>query len=120
MRHHLLLEVAALDRSVAFYRDRVGLRIVSQRADFAMLEAGNVGVALWQQRWGWEGQRHPGERNGLGLYPHLEVADVPARIVELRAGGARIVQEPKTYDWGTEAFFADPDGYTWALVHMTK
>jgi hypothetical protein len=30
------------------------------------------------------------------------------------------VQEPCKYNWGTEAFLADPNGYVWALVNSPK
>jgi hypothetical protein len=32
----------------------------------------------------------------------------------------RIVRDPRRYGWGTEAFVADPDGYTWALISLSK
>jgi uncharacterized glyoxalase superfamily protein PhnB len=37
-----------------------------------------------------------------------------------RQAGYQIVQEPKKYDFGTEAFIADPDGCTWAFVSPPK
>jgi predicted lactoylglutathione lyase len=41
-------------------------------------------------------------------------------VEKARKAGYRIVQEPRKYDFGTEAFIADPDGYTWAFVSPPK
>ena len=81
-----------------------------------MLESDNVGIFLWSGRWDWEKPRSNGERQGLGMYPHFTVNDVAAVVERAWQAGYRIVQEPRKYDWGTEAFVADPDGYTWAFV----
>jgi uncharacterized glyoxalase superfamily protein PhnB len=54
------------------------------------------------------------------MYPHLEVVDAAAIVDRARQAGYRIVQEPRKYGWGTEAFIADPDGYIWAFVSPTK
>lgn len=113
---HILLEVSNLKASIAFYRDFLGLRLKSQSDWFVMLESGNVGVFLRNSRWDWEKPRQNGEQLGLGMYPHFEVSDAAAMVEKARRAGYRVVQEPRKYDFGTEAFVADPDGYTWALV----
>jgi catechol 2,3-dioxygenase-like lactoylglutathione lyase family enzyme len=117
---HILLEVSDLTASIAFYRDFLGLRLKFQGKDFVMLDSNNVGVFLWNARWDWEKPRANGERQGLGMYPHFEVNDAAAIVDGARQAGYRIVQEPRKYDWGTEAFIADPDGYTWAFVSRPK
>lgn len=118
--HHILLEVKDLKTSIHFYRDVMGLRLTSQSGDFATLEAQNVGIYLWNRRWDWEKPRQPGERQGLGMYPHFETDDVEALVKKLDQAGYTIIQRPRHYDWGTEAFVADPDGYIWSLVNMKK
>ena len=50
------------------------------------------------------------------LIQHLADEHVFASIQALRAAGDTIVQEPRSYNFGVEAFVADPDGYTWALI----
>jgi predicted enzyme related to lactoylglutathione lyase len=84
------------------------------------LESGNVGVFLWNARWDWEKSRSNGERQGPGIYPHFNVEDAAAVAEKARKAGYRVIQEPRTYNWGTEAFIADLDGYTWALVSPPK
>ena len=85
-----------------------------------MLESGNVGVFLRNSRWDWEKPHGGGEQPGVGMYPHFAVNDAAAMVEKARRTGYRIVQEPRNYDFGTEAFVADPDGYTWALVSPPK
>jgi len=117
---HILLEVADLKKSIAFYHDFLGLEIRSQTKDFAMLQSGNVGVFLSNTPWDWDGKRPSNARPGWGMYPHFEVADVAATVERARKAGYKIAQEPRKYTWGTEAFVADPDGYVWALINPPK
>ena len=117
---HILLEVADLKNSIAFYHDFLGLQIKSQSKDFATLQSGNVGVFLSTTHWGWDEKRPVNGRPGWGMYPHFAVVDVAATIERARKAGYKIAQEPRKYDWGTEAFVADPDGYVWALVTAPK
>jgi lactoylglutathione lyase len=113
---HILVKVSNMRASLAFYRDLLGLRVKSDGGDFVTLEAGNTGVFLWSKRWDWEGPRTTGAQLGLGMYPHFKVADAVAVVERARRAGYKIVQQPKRYLWGTEAFIADPDGYIWAIV----
>ena len=85
-----------------------------------MLESDNVGVFLRNSRWDWEKTRRSGEQLGLGMYPHFEVSDAATTVEKDHKAGYRIVQEPRKYDFGTEAFIADPDGYTSAFVSPPK
>jgi catechol 2,3-dioxygenase-like lactoylglutathione lyase family enzyme len=114
---HIPLEVVDLRKSIAFYHDLLGLEIKSQSKDFAMLQSANVGVFLFTTHWNWDEKRLTNTRPGWGMYPHFEVGGVNAMIELARKGGYRIAQEPRKYDWGTEAFVADPDGYVWTLIN---
>jgi catechol 2,3-dioxygenase-like lactoylglutathione lyase family enzyme len=44
---HILLEVSDLNVSIAFYQDLFELGVKSNDGHFAMLEAGNIRIALW-------------------------------------------------------------------------
>ncbi len=118
--HHLLFEVRNLEASLVFYQHELGLRLLSKHGDFAMLKARNMGVYLWQGHQAWEAPLKAGEPRGRGLYPRLDLQDVGGAVEQLGLGGVRIVQPARSYDWGDEAFVADPDGYVWALVHMRE
>jgi catechol 2,3-dioxygenase-like lactoylglutathione lyase family enzyme len=117
---HILLEVADMNKAIAFYHDFLGLQIKSQSRDFAMLQSENVGVFLSTTHWDWDEKRPANARPGWGMYPHFAVADVAGTIERARKAGYRIAQKPRKYSWGTEAFVTDPDGYVWALVNAPK
>ena len=117
---HILLEVADLKKSIAFYHDFLGLEVKSQCRNFTMLQSGNVGVFLSTTHWDWDEKRPANARPGWGMYPHFAVTDVAASVERARKAGYKIAQEPRKYDWGTEAFVSDPDGYVWALVNSAK
>jgi len=114
---HILYEVSDLNTSLAFYHDFLGLRVQSNDGHFAMLQAGNMNVALWDKRWDWEQPHAKNSPPGLGVYPHLKVPDVKDTVNRARQAGYAVIQEPRHYNWGTEAFIADPDGYILALVN---
>jgi len=75
---------------------------------------------LWLNSWGWEKGRANGGPKGLGMYPHFNVADMYSAVGRFKTAGFVIIQKPITYDWGSEAFVRDPDGYCIALVTMAK
>jgi catechol 2,3-dioxygenase-like lactoylglutathione lyase family enzyme len=118
--HHILLEVSSLEKSIAFYHGQFGFEVTSKRGGFATLKGDNVDIYLWEKRWDWEKKRDDKVQNGLGVYPHLLVDDVKATVKRLRDAGYEIVQEPRGYLTFTEAFVADPDHYTWALIKVSK
>lgn len=118
--HHILIEVRDITASLRFYHDCLGLTVTSRSGDFVTLGSANSGIYLWRKRWGWEKARMPGERNGLGMYPHFDVTNVVTAVHRFKTAGYGIIQEPVTYDWGKEAFVRDPDGYIIALVSMVK
>ena len=105
-----------LDRSIAFYRDQLGLTVKKRSGDFVTLESANVGVYLWSKRWKWSPSPPKEGRSPQGMYPHFVIPDVKGTMERLRQAGYRIVAEAKDYDYGTEGFVADPDGFVWALI----
>ena len=109
-----------MQASIAFYRDMLGFRPESLGRNFSTLKGANVGIYLSTSPWGWKAPRGKDERLGLGMYPHFEVPNVEELVDRFKKAGHKIVQEPRKYGWGTEAFVADPDGYTWALITLPK
>ncbi len=118
--HHILLEVSNLEKSIAFYNGQFGFEVLSKSGGFATLKGDNVDIYLWEKHWDWEKQRDNKAPKGLGMYPHFLVDDVRGTVKRLRDAGYEIVQEPRGYWSFTEAFVADPDHYTWALIKMSK
>ena len=124
----LVLPVADVDRSLAFYTDQVGFALdVDYRpsADFRVVQLTPPGSACSVQLVGGSGGPIP------GLY--LVVADIEAARGELVARGVSVGDirhkasarhwqggwepgaDPERRDYASFAEFTDPDGHVWVL-----
>lgn len=118
----ITLGVADLARSIAFYRDGLGL---------PLREGSGDGPAFFETKGTW-----------LALFPRDELAadaavtaegsgfagftlahnvrtkgDVDARLREAVAAGAKLVKPAHDADWGGySGYFADPDGHLWEVA----
>jgi catechol 2,3-dioxygenase-like lactoylglutathione lyase family enzyme len=137
--YHTGFTVRDIERSVAFYRDLLGMRVVRRQAGTAPylgtitgFEGVRLEVALLQPADGGsmlellQYASHPAEptdratnRPGNG---HLcfRVEDIHAACAELRARGVRLISEPTEITAGTHAggwgvYLRDPDGFTLEL-----
>jgi lactoylglutathione lyase len=102
-----ILMVADLERSLGFYRDRLGFTVEYEFEGFVSLavEGGKLGLAS-------SGELV--EAGGAAIWVYTD--DVDALFAELTAAGAGVVAEPAEQPWGERvASVADPDGYT---VHL--
>lgn len=101
--HHVSINVTDVEEALAFYVDRLGLTVRSDRPDFgfpgAWLDAGGQQVHLI-------GGPVPPD---LGQHLALLVDDLDAAVAELRAGGLE-VSDPTPVGTGRQAFLADPSG----------
>lgn len=108
------LTVSDVERSVAFFRDKVGLRFLFAAGPaLAFLDLGAVRLMLSAP----EAGLTPGGSTVL----YIKVADIVAAHVAMRARGVDFVDEPHLiasmpdHDlWMT--FFRDPDGHMLALM----
>jgi lactoylglutathione lyase len=108
-----ILEVADVERSLAFYRDAVGFQPVyfqpsEEEPAFVQLElegGGKLGIA---------GPAKKVESGSVATWLYCD--DVDAAFAELTEAGASAVAEPADQPWGERlASVADPDGYT---IHL--
>jgi catechol 2,3-dioxygenase-like lactoylglutathione lyase family enzyme len=114
---NVILRVADLERSLVFWRDRVGLPVIGAAGPFVFLDAGGVQLAL-------NAVPPPEEPNGgLAALTEvvLEVEDVRATHAEMAARRVpfRTAPRPVTSAGGRELWacdFRDPDGH---LVSVT-
>jgi catechol 2,3-dioxygenase-like lactoylglutathione lyase family enzyme len=102
--NHLTLAVSDLSRSVAFYRDILGMRVRAQWAEGAYLEAGSLWLCLSLDR--------PSFPEKRADYTHIafdvDDADFDAVSERIRAG-AMIWKENRSE--GKSLYFLDPDGH---------
>lgn len=139
--HHLGLTVADLDRSIAFYRDLLGMTLVRRRPrvdnQYVALQTGYPGVVLDVASF----RVSPESRQSLEIVQYLNQSGPPAETAtnrpgnshlcltvddlrtcyaDLKAKGVRFKSEPVTITDGPNAgglvvYFYDPDGYTLEL-----
>lgn len=110
----IMVVVSDMQRSIAFYRDVLGLKLQFESPEWTQLDAGNVGVGLHAS----SEKLHPERTHAVqfGFY----VSDIHHTVEELKKKGVHIVLEPKLEDFGWLAIFSDPDGYHIQLGQMAQ
>ena len=120
---HTMLRVGDLDRSIAFYTDVLGMRLLRRKdypdGEFTLAFVGygdEADSSVIELTWNW-GTSAYDIGNGFG-HLALEVDDVYAAAELIRQRGGRVVREPGPMNAGTTiiAFVEDPDGYQIELL----
>jgi predicted enzyme related to lactoylglutathione lyase len=102
----VLLSVSDTEKSVAFYRDTLGLTPASQWPPFWYeFDAGGVTIAI-----GKPPPEAPQPPYNGGVSVALAVPDAAAAVAELRAKGVPILQDAGESSVCYMALIADPDG----------
>ena len=116
----VLLPVADLDRSIAFYRDQVGFRLdhdtSNEHMHVAQLTPPGSGCSIVVGDLPAQREMEAGSMRGL----QLVVSDAQAAREELLSRGieASEIQVFDERDGGTFFGFADPDGNTWSVQQI--
>ena len=122
---HTMIRVGDLERSLQFYRDVLGMRLL-RRKDYpdGRFTLAFVGYGpedtdtVIELTHNWDTERY---EIGTG-YGHvaLGVDDIYATCNELRSRGAKITREPGPMKHGGSeiAFIEDPDGYKIELIEL--
>ena len=105
---HVHLKVAELERSLAFYRDVLGIPLEGDDHWAEAAFAGGTRFALHEAHDG------IGDLSSGTVNVSLEVEDVDLAAARLREHGVEI-GETMREEWGTAADVVDPDGYTITL-----
>lgn len=127
---HTMLRVGDLDRSIAFYTDVLGMRLVSRNdfpggrftLAFVGYEDGPVSspaaarTPLIELTHNWDTPSYE-LGNGFG-HVAVEVDDAYATCAAIKARGGKVVREAGPMQHGTTviAFVEDPDGYRIELI----
>jgi lactoylglutathione lyase len=114
-----ILAVADVDRSLGFYRDRLGFTVEAEYDDppYATLELAGTRLSLAEQ--GHPAEDRPGvtmvvpeDPSRLPAMLVLEVDDCRGAYERLRQEGVDFLADPYSPPWGGSRCFArDPDGY---------
>ena len=116
----VVLPVADLDRSIEFYRDKVGFDLDhdtrNEHMHIAQLTPRGSGCSIVVGSLPSQNQMEPGSMRGL----QLVVADAAAARAELIGRGIECdeITVFDERDGGTFFGFADPDGNTWAVQQI--
>jgi len=124
--HHIAVAVDDIDSSLAFWRDALGLElggvdeVPEQKAKVAFLEAGESHIELVQPTASDTGVARFLEKRGGGIH-HLclEVADIDAALISLKAKGIRLINEkPLTRENGRRYAFVHPGSTGGVLLEL--
>ena len=118
------LLVDDLERSAAFYTQRVGLVLHRKAYGFAQYEPRRgVHLSTWQidyfcEHVGLPRQVHRASHKAMPGVLMGSAAEVDAAYAELKSRGVTFAKQPQLYPWNAYAcYFADPDGNIWELFH---
>jgi predicted enzyme related to lactoylglutathione lyase len=95
------LPVTDMSRAVAFYRDTLGLEVLSTDEDWSMVTAGDQQIGL-------NARESPAGDGGAVIA--FGVEDLEQAVANLRERGAEVTDEISEHPWGRIVPFVDPDG----------
>jgi catechol 2,3-dioxygenase-like lactoylglutathione lyase family enzyme len=107
---NIILAVRDMDRSLAFYRDAVGLEVRMATPEFAFLQAGGVTLCLRHSPRAAEGEPD------ASVEIVFSVTDIHEAHGVLKARGVDFRVEPRVVTgtlWATD--FRDPDGHVLSI-----
>lgn len=100
---HIHIWVKDVDRTTAFYRDKLGLKVTSERAGESVEFEGG---SLW---FGKARSSEPIHTNSITIGIHADSVDDAYQTMKQR--GVNISHPPEEHPWGWAFSFQDPDGY---------
>jgi predicted enzyme related to lactoylglutathione lyase len=100
-------QVSDMDRSVAFYRDVLGLKLEHASPFWSSFDLGNGRLGLHPAL---AGQTPPHGAYGKGWFVGLKVANIAGLRVKLELAGAAIHGDYHDIPGGVVLDFSDPDG----------
>lgn len=110
----LTLTVESVERSIAFYRDKLGLNVAWNAAPaFAMIRhgAGTIGLLALAEA-SKEGVAAGTAAQNLGIHVEFTTDDLDALYEELMAKGVVFHAPPHDEPWERSMTALDPDGYS--------
>lgn len=112
-----------LQKSIAFYRDAMGLTPEEQDADHAAFDADGVYLVLMNRGDFGDyiegvGHRPAGKGNSETILSYFTDSrgEVDTLIAKAKAAGAAIT-DAEEEDGVYSGYFTDPDGHTWEILH---
>lgn len=122
---HAYIEVADLERGIAFYCDGLGLRLKRRlSANWVELEGANLPIFLLGGRapvaeLGTRRQSRDFGRHWTPIHLDFIVPDIDATVVRLTALGATLDRDMQRREYGRMANLADPFGNGFDLIEFS-
>lgn len=110
----VMVVVREMERSVAFYRDVLGLKPLIVQSNWSQFDAGNIIIGLHPE--GEEVKVSPTSGMSLGIY----VDDMDKAVAEIRRRFGKIAVGPRQDPFGRWALVFDPDGYSVQIIEMAR
>jgi len=110
----IMVVVKDMERSVAWYRDVLGLTLLFKQNNWSQFDAGTIILGLHPE--GEEVKVGPTTGCTFGIY----VNDIQKAASELKRRGGRLEIEPRREPFGLWALLRDPDGYGIQIVQMAS
>ncbi len=108
----VMIVVKDMDRSVAFYRDVLGLKLLFKQSNWSQFDAGRIILGLHPE--GEQVKVGPTTGFSVGIY----VEDIVRATSELKRRGGKLAIEPRDEPFGRWALLKDPDGYNIQVVEL--
>jgi catechol 2,3-dioxygenase-like lactoylglutathione lyase family enzyme len=114
--------VEDVERSVAFYREKLGFHLRTRAPGFADFKTKQVALALWEidhiaATVGLSSKRSgPGVHKAVAAIELEKPEDVAALYEQLLNRGVSFISPPKDYPWRARCvYFTDPDEHLWEI-----
>ena len=124
---HLGVAVRSLDEALRFYQDQLGLAVslretvANEKVNVAMLPAGDSRIELLEATATDSVIGKFIAKHGQGLHHvALKVPDLPATVERLKAGGARLLNEPRPGAGGHLYVFLHPSSTSGVLLELIQ
>lgn len=109
------------DKSLAFYRDTLGLSVNYSEGKFANFKLGETELAIFQKDAATAMFPAKFMKPSGGFLLGFQVESLEKSCQELTKKGIEIFEGPKTTAWGQKiAYFHDPNGNIWEISERAK
>lgn len=112
---YVCVYVSDFDRSLAFYRDGLGLEVTYQEDGFAQF---NTDGAILTIEKGGEKSDHPKDHKKNGVLIQFEVEDLEKTVGTLKSKNVKFTQDVTDVEFGQVATIVDPDGHQLLLLEQ--
>jgi predicted enzyme related to lactoylglutathione lyase len=120
------VDVDDIDRAIEFYRAAFGLHLGRRlfggsvaemlgASSMIYLLAKPAGTLPWRQA----ASARDYHRHWTPVHLDFEVVDIDAAVERAVAAGARLENEPRSFNWGRLAMLSDPFGHGFCLLQFT-